>query len=60
MKLKSTGESETYEFYINDTLRNREKYNFPSNTINTKKYNWLTFFPHALLIQFARPLKYNK
>ena len=55
MKLNSTGEKETYEFYINDTLRNREKYNFPSNTINTKKYNWLTFIPHALLIQFARP-----
>ena len=55
MKLKSTGERETYEFYINDTLKNREKYNFPSNTINTKKYNWITFVPHALLIQFARP-----
>ena len=55
MKLNSTGEIETYEFFINDTLKNREKYNFPSNTINTKKYNWLTFIPHALLIQFARP-----
>ena len=55
MKFNNTGEIETYEFYINDTLRNREKFNFHSNTINTKKYNWITFVPHALLIQFARP-----
>ena len=55
MKFNNTGEIETYEFYINDTLRNREKYNFHSNKINTKKYNWITFVPHALLIQFARP-----
>ena len=47
--------NEQYEFYINDTLRNSEKYDFPPNKINTKKYNWLTFVPHALLIQFARP-----
>ena len=55
MKKKGPGEREIYEFYINDTLRNREKFNFPSNKINTKKYNWATFVPHALLIQFARP-----
>ena len=54
-KKKNYGENDTYEFYINDTLRNREKYNFPPNKINTKKYNWVTFVPHALLIQFARP-----
>ena len=55
MKKDKTEERETYEFYINDTLRNREKYKFHSNKINTKKYNWATFVPHALLIQFARP-----
>ena len=55
MKRNRPGEREIYEFYINDTLRNREKYNFPSNRINTKKYSWPTFVPHALLIQFARP-----
>ena len=54
-KKKNYGENDPYEFYINDTLRNREKYNFPPNKINTKKYNWATFVPHALLIQFARP-----
>ena len=54
-KKKGEGENETYEFFINDTLRNRESYHFHSNKINTKKYNWITFVPHALLIQFARP-----
>ena len=50
-----SGEIQTYEFYINDNLRNQEQYQFKNNTINTKKYNWITFVPHALLIQFARP-----
>ena len=55
MRNRLPGEKEIYEFYINDTLRNREKFNFPSNKINTRKYTWPTFVPHALLIQFARP-----
>ena len=52
---KNPGERETYEFYINDNLRNKEQFQFKNNKINTKKYNWVTFVPHALLIQFARP-----
>ena len=52
---RGRGEREIYEFYINDTLKNREEFNFLSNKINTRKYNWPTFVPHALLIQFARP-----
>ena len=54
-KNKKTGERKVYEFYINDNLRNKEQFKFKSNKINTKKYNWVTFVPHALLIQFARP-----
>ena len=55
LKKRRPGEREVYEFYINDTLRNREEFNFPPNKINTRKYSWPTFIPHALLIQFARP-----
>ena len=54
-KKKSFADNDQYEFFINDSLKNREKYFFPNNTINTKKYNWAIFVPHALLIQFARP-----
>ena len=55
MNNKNSSEKEIYEFYINDNLKNSEKFHFHSNKINTKKYNWITFIPHALLIQFARP-----
>ena len=55
MNNKNSEEKKTYEFYINNNLKNREKFHFPSNKISTKKYNWVTFIPHALLIQFARP-----
>ena len=54
MKLRP-GERQIYEFYINDNLKNREKYNFTNNKINTRKYSWPLFIPKALLIQFARP-----
>ena len=47
-------EKQVYEFYINDNMKNQQ-FMFKSNKINTKKYNWVTFVPHALLIQFARP-----
>ena len=52
---KNNGEKEVYQFYINDNFRNQQEFKFKSNKINTKKYNWVTFVPHALLIQFARP-----
>ena len=48
-------EPQTYQFYINDCARNNLEYKFKKNKINTRKYNWITFIPHALLIQFARP-----
>ena len=51
----NNGEKEVYQFYSNDNLRNQQEFKFKSNKINTKKYNWITFVPHALLIQFARP-----
>ena len=43
-----------YEFYINDSIKNKEEYNFKDNEVNTKKYNIITFLPKALLIQFIR------
>ena len=44
-----------YQFYINDSQRNKLEYKFKKNKINTRKYNWITFIPHCLLIQFLRP-----
>ena len=55
MKNKLGAINQQYEFYINDNLRNKATYNFKNNTINTRKYNWVTFIPHALILQFARP-----
>ena len=49
------GGTQPYQFYINDTERNKLEYQFKKNKINTRKYNWVTFIPHALLIQFLRP-----
>ena len=43
-----------YEFYINDSVKNKEQYDFKNNEVNTKKYNIITFLPKALLIQFIR------
>ena len=51
----SKQDKETYQFYINDTPKNKAEFNFPPNKINTKKYNWITFVPKALFIQFSRP-----
>ena len=48
-------DKEVYQFYINDPQRNFQEFHFKSNEINTRKYNWVTFIPKALLIQFARP-----
>ena len=44
-----------YQFYINNNTLNAEEYHFKNNKINTRKYNWITFIPHALLLQFVRP-----
>ena len=54
---KTTNQSENkpYQFYINNPERNQTEYMTKKNKINTRKYNWITFVPHALLIQFARP-----
>ena len=55
MKNKSNTRTQQYEFYINDNARNKAQYNFKNNKINTRKYNWVTFIPHALFLQFALP-----
>ena len=43
-----------YEFYINNSMKNKEQYGFKDNCVDTKKYNIITFLPKALLIQFVR------
>ena len=43
-----------YTFYINDNTRNKEKYKFKNNKIDTTKYNIFTFLPKGLLYQFMR------
>ena len=55
MSQSNQKEQEIYQFYINDPQRNQLEYQFKKNKINTRKYNWITFIPHALLIQFRRP-----
>jgi magnesium-transporting ATPase (P-type) len=55
MSQQNQPDKEVYQFYINDPQRNQQQFHFKKNKINTRKYNWITFIPHALLIQFARP-----
>ena len=43
-----------YEFYLNDNKKNKSTYNYKNNEITTTKYNFLTFIPKSLIIQFAR------
>ena len=45
--------SKSYEFYVNDK-ENNKKYNIKNNAISTTKYNFITFLPKSLLIQFMR------
>ena len=45
--------SKSYEFYVNNK-ENNKKYNIKNNTISTTKYNFITFLPKSLLIQFMR------
>ena len=42
-----------FEFFINDNERNLE-FKLKDNTIETTKYNFITFIPKGLLYQFAR------
>ena len=44
-----------YQFYINNDKKNKLELNFKSNEIDTRKYNFFTFLPKALIFQFARP-----
>ena len=55
MNIQPSNNSQQYKFYINDNLRNSQEFLFKNNKINTRKYNWVTFIPHALMLQFARP-----
>ena len=55
MSQKNQKEQEIYQFYINDPQRNQLEYQFKKNKINTRKYNWITFIPHSLFLQFVRP-----
>ena len=41
------------EFYINDNKKN-QNLKYKNNSINTTKYNIITFIPKSLLIQFAK------
>ena len=43
-----------YEFFLNNNKKNKSSYNHKNNKITTTKYNFLTFIPKSLLIQFAR------
>ena len=43
-----------YEFYINNSIKNTQEYHFKDNSVNTKKYNIITFLPKSLIYQFIR------
>ena len=38
----------------NEARRSRKEFEFPTNKIRTARYNWLTFFPITLLIQYTK------
>lgn len=50
---KSEKEHKLHKFFINDNDENKI-YRHKDNTINTTKYNFITFLPKALLFQFMR------
>ena len=57
MSKKSIGKPKNtslYEFYINDSQKNKTEYKFKDNCVDTTKYNIITFLPKALLFQFMR------
>ena len=43
-----------YNFYINNPTLNQTQYNLKTNYITTTKYNFITFLPKSLLLQFTR------
>ena len=43
-----------YKFYINNPNKNFLELKYKDNTINTTKYNIITFLPKSLLLQFMR------
>ena len=43
-----------YDFYINNPELNKKKLKHFSNLISTTKYNFITFIPKSLIIQFYR------
>ena len=43
-----------YKFYINNPNKNFIDLKYKDNTINTTKYNIITFLPKSLLLQFMR------
>ena len=43
-----------HEFFINNNKKNKGRYNHQNNKISTTKYNFITFIPKSLIIQFAR------
>ena len=53
-RISSTNKIKFHEFFLNNNKKNKSNYNHSNNTINTTKYNILTFIPKSLLIQFAR------
>jgi phospholipid-transporting ATPase len=50
---KSEKENKLHKFFVNDNDENKI-YRHKDNTINTTKYNFITFLPKALLFQFMR------
>ena len=50
---KESRESQFFEFYINDKIKNLE-YRLKNNSISTSKYNFFTFISKGLLYQFSR------
>ena len=50
----TTSKVKFHEFFINNNKKNKAAYNHLNNGISTTKYNFLTFIPKSLLIQFAR------
>ena len=51
----SLSQKNPYQFYINNNSLNTKEFHFKTNKINTRKYNWITFIPHSLFLQFVRP-----
>ena len=43
-----------YTFYINNHMKNKQYSNLKTNYISTTKYNFITFLPKSLLLQFTR------